>query len=106
MKKRNLKNSKKNLQVKRDDLNETSWFTQMERLHSKALTLFKNVLLSNGYSSFEIAFSDIDKSYSIFKQFLEDQGVKVSDKIKKNASSLKSALESALKNIEKRYKLV
>lgn len=98
----NSKNDKKS-QIK--GLNNISWYARMEQAHAKALGLFKNVLISNGYISFDTAFADIKKSYDMFEKFLEDQGVQFSNTIKTSKNSMESAIEIALKNIEKRLKI-
>jgi hypothetical protein len=88
-----------------EHLCDIPWFTRMEQDHKKALGLFKNILTSNGYLSFEAAFSDIEKSYGMFTEFLENQGVKFSNTIKNNKSSMESVIEIGLKNMELRLKI-
>lgn len=103
--KKRSKKAKNGGKLKNNSLNNISWSARMEITHAKALGLFKNILTSNGYLSFEAAFVDIKKSYGLFEQFLNDQGVKFSSTIKTSKDSMESALEIGLKNIEIRLKI-
>lgn len=94
--------------VQRTDTTENNmcWLDQMQKKHARALKMFKNVLLSNGYLSVELAFADMKNSYAMFQEFFNAQEVEFSDAIKTNIESLQDHIEIALKNIEIRFKLV
>ena len=86
--------------------NNMSWLDQIQKKHARAFKLLKNILVSNGYLSVELAFADMKNSYVMFQEYFNAQKVEFPDTIKTSIEVLQDHIEIALKNIEIRFKLV